>query len=136
MSRPDTLAAILDTLIPPDAERGRPGAGALGIGEALAAAMPGMLDGLLEACESAAGGEGFAALEASAREAILREAEPQDALRGLVFQTFLHYYEHPEVQRALRFEARPPFPEGYALEPGDFGLLAPVRERSALYRKP
>ena len=130
-----TLDTILDTLIPPDAARGRPGAGSLGLAEAVANALPGALDGLLRAVEREAGSAAhFAALDAPAREALLRAAADQGALRALIFQTYLHYYEHPQVQESLGLEARPPYPEGYALEAGDLDLMTPVRDRSKLYR--
>ncbi len=44
------------------------------------------------------------------------------------------YYQDARVLGALGLEARPPFPLGHEVEPGDWSLLAPVKERGALYR--
>ena len=44
------------------------------------------------------------------------------------------YYRDDRVMRSLGMEARPPFPKGFQLEPGDWSLLDPVRARPKLYR--
>ena len=134
-----TLAAVLDTLVPPDLERGMPGAGALGLAAPLAETLGATesLGAALDLLASAAGGD-LAALSQEEREALLREApglEP-GLVRNLVMPTFVAYYEHPEVVAALGLEARPPYPRGYDLAPGDLGLLDPVRRRAPLYREP
>jgi hypothetical protein len=46
------------------------------------------------------------------------------------------YYRDGRVMQSLDMEIRPPFPEGYELEQGDWSLLDPVRQRPAFYRKP
>ena len=55
-------------------------------------------------------------------------------LPGLVFQTYVAYYQHRDVVRALGLPPRPPHPEGYELEEGDLTLLDPVRRRDPLFR--
>ena len=56
-------------------------------------------------------------------------------LRGLIFHTYMGYYQDGRVMEALGLEARPPFPLGYELEPGDLSLLDPVRRRPKLFRE-
>ena len=70
---------MLDTLVPPDAARGLPGAGELGLAEDIAAASlasedsVAMLDAALAHLEQVAGAPGFAALTGEERERVLRE---------------------------------------------------------------
>ncbi len=44
------------------------------------------------------------------------------------------YYRDDRVMRSLDMEARPPFPEGFEVEAGDWSLLDPVRARSTIWR--
>jgi hypothetical protein len=44
------------------------------------------------------------------------------------------YYQDDQVVVALGMEARPPFPKGNVVEPGDLSLLDPVRARKQIYR--
>ncbi len=141
-----TLEAVLDALVPPSAERGMPGAGELGLApevartaaaseEAAAALRAG-----LEACEEAArrrGAEGFAALDSSAREQVLREVDASrpDFVGALLFPTYSLYYRHPRVLERLGPGPRPPHPGGYSLDPFEPALLEPVRHRSPFYRR-
>ena len=39
------------------------------------------------------------------------------------------------VLRSLGLELRPPFPQGYALEQGDWSLLDPVKARPSMWRR-
>lgn len=131
-----TLDAVLDSLIPPSRDPARPGAGELSLGEPIAAALGDALAGFLDALDTGAGsGARFGELDASAREQLLRETADAGVLRGLVFHTYVHYYEHPRVIESLGLDARPPFPRGYVLEAGDPELLAPVRRRAPFYRE-
>ena len=79
----------------------------------------------------------FADLEADERSAVLDEVAPEQAalIPGLVFQTYVYYYQHPRVLSGLRLEPRPPYPKGYEMEPSDLSLLDPVRGRPKLYRE-
>ncbi len=134
---------ILDALIPPHAELGLPGAGELGVGELVreklgdaAEVFRPHLDWLAaRAAES--GAEDFGALDLDARAAALRDLDA--ALPGfvsaLIFQTYGGYYQHPRVVEALGVPPRPPHPEGYPLEDGDFSGLERVRERTDLLRE-
>ena len=140
-----TLGAVLDALIP--AHEGLGGAGSLGLGDAVAREvdkMAGALETLgtgLAALDAAAGDRGaptFAALEEAARtEALAAHAEADPGfLPGLVFHTYIAYYQDPRVVAALGLEPRPPHPEGYAMAPSDLETLtANVRTRPAFFRK-
>ena len=141
------LAALLDVLVPPDAERGMPGAGELGVADALEENLrqrpelaPGLEEGLarLDRLAGQRAGCAFAQLEAAGRRAVLDETTRElPAFLGLVLlQSYLAYYRHPRVLEALGLEARPPYPKGHAVPPTDFSLLDPVRRRAPFYRRP
>jgi len=137
------FSAVLDTLIPPCPERALEGAGALGVADAILAAAPELAPVIravlaeLASAAAARGADGFASLDPAARAELLQardEAQP-GLLAGLLFQAYPLYYQHPQVAPALGLEARPPHPEGYALEAGDLGGLERVRARGRLYRE-
>ncbi len=44
------------------------------------------------------------------------------------------YYRDDRVMKSLGMERRPPFPNGFEVEQGDWSLLDPVRARGKLYR--
>ncbi len=45
------------------------------------------------------------------------------------------YYRDHRVMESLGMESRPPFPEGFELEQGDWSLLDPVRARGSISRE-
>jgi hypothetical protein len=45
------------------------------------------------------------------------------------------YYRDDRVMLSLGMELRPPFPQGFKVEQGDWSLLDPVRARAAFYRR-
>jgi hypothetical protein len=45
------------------------------------------------------------------------------------------YYRDDRVMLSLGMEIRPPFPQGFKVEQGDWSLLDPVRARAAFYRR-
>ncbi len=55
-------------------------------------------------------------------------------LPSLIGRTFVGYYQDARVRGALRLETRPPYPDGYEVEPTDFSILDPVRERDPFFR--
>ncbi|MDO9217313.1 MAG: hypothetical protein Q7U14_08565 [Lacisediminimonas sp.] len=78
----------------------------------------------------------FADLPASRQDAIaqqLRHDHPALA-SALVAVTTRCYYRDERVMLALGMQPRPPFPQGFALEQGDWSLLDPVRARQKMYR--
>lgn len=142
-----TLTGVLDEIIPPSADGQLPGAGALGLAAAIDEAMrktpdlrPAVVQGLTALAELAAGrgSPDFAALPGDVRLELLNElAAAQPAfLPGLIFHTYVGYYQDPRVLQGLGMEPRPPHPEGYELETGDLSLLDPVRRRPPMYRNP
>jgi len=136
---------LLDTLIPPNPEGGQPGAGEVGLAgpiEAAFAELPGAVSGLAEGLAGldehsrTQRGQAFGALDADAREDVLRsyaDASP-GFLPGLLFQVYNRYYAEARVLESCGIPGRPPHPIGYELEMGDLDLLDPVRARKPLYR--
>jgi hypothetical protein len=135
----ETLRAVLDTIVPASQGGRLPAAGALGLAAVLADKAPLLMPALapgLTWLDEQAGEPGFAGLGTAARRdalAALTERDP-GFLPGLVFHTYLHYYQRGEVLVGLGLEARPPYPGGYPLEENDLSLLDPVRERGRMYR--
>lgn len=127
------LNALLNSIIPPDAERGMPGAGTIGL------LAPGGETELIEAAAAIlpAVTEIAGGLPAAVTPAILdRIASAQPALfQQLVMQTLICYYRNDEALRGLGLEPGPPFPRGNTIDPGDLSLLDPVRSRGKLYRE-
>jgi len=141
-----TLGAVLDTLVPPSADGRLPGAGALGIADAIEEKLreqpdlrPAVLGGLedLDALARRGGAAGFADVPASERAELLSRvsAEAPAFLPGLIFHTYLAYYQQAPVLEGLGVPPRPPHPEGYAVAALDESLLDPVRAREPLWRR-
>lgn len=140
-----TLAAVLDEIIPPGDDGRLPGAGALGLTEHIERELektpgfrPLIEQGLakLDELAGARGAAGFAALAVPERREVLNEFAAADEafLPSLIFHGYVGYYTHARVVEALGMEPRPPFPLGYEQPPDDLSLLDPVRERPKLYR--
>jgi hypothetical protein len=140
------LACVLDEIIPRSDDGALPGAGELGLVAAIERALirtPDLkvaVDAGLAALERQAlerGAASYPALPRAERREILDAvvgAQPA-FLPGLVFHSYTSYYQHPRVLEALGLEPRPPFPRGYAVQAGDFGLLDAVRRRRRIYRE-
>ena len=82
-------------------------------------------------------GRPYADLEFDRQQAVaqaFRSADPLPAAR-LVGLVVTCYYRDDRVMRSLGMEPRPPFPQGFELEAGDWSLLDPVRARSKMYRE-
>ncbi len=141
-----TLAAVLDEIIPPNADRKMPGAGAIGVARFIEdttlrqspETLPIVQKGLAAADELAFSRKAtpFAALSPKDRLDVLRELESTTPsfLSSLIFPTFLGYYQSPAVGIALGIGSDPPHPKGYSMEPFDLALLDSVRRRPKLYR--
>jgi hypothetical protein len=96
--------------------------------------LPLIRTALAEVDERAGGA--FAALDRERREALINEwsAEGGAAARALGRVVLSAYYRDDRVLRALGHEARAPFPQGHAVEQGDWGLLDPVKRRTPFWR--
>jgi hypothetical protein len=136
------LAALLDTLIPPSADGRLPGAGEVGVARAVAQRAPTLGPmvvqalAILDELAAARGARDFAALAATERPAVLQawsEAHPL-LLPALIFHGYAAYYGERRVVEALGLEHRPPFPQGYPLEPTDPSRLDAMRRRKRMYR--
>ena len=78
----------------------------------------------------------FAALDATRRidVAARLRAEGGAAIRVLTRIVLLCYYRDDRVMLSLGLDPRPPFPQGYIVEQGDWSLLDPVRARKPFWR--
>lgn len=139
------LAALLDELVPPRADAELPGAGSLGLADAVdraAAENPALASVLAETLERLAdlaqqhGGAPFADLEPETRRVALDAlaAQAPGCLPALCFLTYAAYYRDIRVLEALGHPPRAPYPLGYDVPPTDFSLLDPVRRRAPFYR--
>jgi hypothetical protein len=136
------LRGLVGIMIPADAGYAVPGADDDAIFPGIAALAARDVDataaGLdaLDALARARHGSAFVELAAAEREAVaLAFADAGGAFaRALVSMTVQCYYRDPRVMVALGMEPRPPFPQGYVVEQGDWSLLDPVRARPKLWR--
>jgi hypothetical protein len=82
-------------------------------------------------------GQPLAELDAAKRDAVAKEfrangGAPAATLVRVVLQC---YYRDDRVLRSLNIELRAPFPKGYVLADGDWGLLDPVKARPVNLRR-
>jgi hypothetical protein len=136
------LDAVLDTIVPATAALA--GAGGLGLGGSVLtdAARMGTIGALGELLASLP--SDFIASDLQRRETVLRAIEERDpaAIRMIVNLVYTAYYTDPrvlaEIQTATGYNAGPPQPQGYRLEPfgeADEALLAPVRAMRPIWRR-
>jgi hypothetical protein len=133
------LRAILNLAIPPQGPM--PGAGDLDLWPTVAAALSrnpaawASLTAALEAVRTAALARdpgGLASLPAAAALEVVQSASADHpALMPTIARaTALAYYQHPSVLIALGEPPRPPFPEGFDLEPISPEWLAILQRRA------
>ena len=137
------LMHLLHVIIPPDGDRGLPGAGALGLTASIARAVQQMpmlrpvveygLSALAELARKRTP-TGFAALSADEAKDVWEEFAATDQFfpPACLFLVYSSYYQHPRVVQALGLEARAPHPKGHTMEESDWTLLDPVRGRTAM----
>ena len=79
----------------------------------------------------------LADLDPARRDAVAQEfrANGGAAAATLVRVVLQCYYRDDRVLRSLGLELRAPFPKGYVLEEGDWGLLDPVKARAGELRR-
>ena len=82
-------------------------------------------------------GNPLAAVDPAKRDAVANEfrASGGAAAATLVRVVLQCYYRDDRVLRSLGLELRAPFPKGYVLEEGDWGLLDPVKARAGELRR-
>ena len=136
----DFMRALLDLVIPPTADGKRPGAGSLGLEPGLASDIQGdprlgplVTAGLQSVREAAVGRDpgGFVKLSPQARREVVDAAiaEHPALMIGLSRHLYLAYYQHPRVLEGLGEPPRPPFPEGYSVDPTDSALMEALQQR-------
>jgi len=137
--RRDLLAAILDTLVPPDGDF--PGAGAVALDHIFRVAaasrdVEALVSNAMDATEQIAGAGRLRALAPDDREAVLRRVETanRDVFDALVRHVYDGYYSHPAVVERLGLDPRPPQPHGHRIAPADLPDLARVAGRGPIYR--
>jgi hypothetical protein len=138
------LVAVLDSIVPP--REGLPGAGGLGVDAAVDRTLSQtpklrrlILDGLSQivvAAERTAGAD-FLALDAGAREGVLRGVEAAEPafFAALVEHTYRGYYTQPEVRAAIGYPDRAPQPRGHQLAPFREDLLRVQVDRAPFWRR-
>jgi hypothetical protein len=134
-----SLRCLAEMMIPASAEYGVPSAGDDKIFADILRSFGRDAEhvlAVLQTLDEMAGGV-FADLQPARREAVaaqLRDSGGQ-SLRYLERIILQCYYRDDRVMRSLGLEVRPPFPEGFEVEQGDWSLLDPVRARPKLYRE-
>ena len=135
--------ALLNLVIPPSVDGNLPGAGTLGLAPAVAAAL--RADKLLgpfvevgaEAVRAAALSEhpeGLPAMTSQGGTELLKaqlSAHPV-LMMGILRHLCPAYYQQPQVLEAIGDQPRPPFPDGYDVEPTDAELLEKLRARRTM----
>jgi hypothetical protein len=139
------LRAMLNLVIPPEGRM--PGAGDLDLWPAVAgplgqnpAAFASLTAGLDAVCGAALARDpgGLAALAPAAAMEVVQSvtAERPEFMVALARATSMAYYQQPAVLIALGEPARPPFPEGFELEPISADWLALLERRAQRARTP
>ncbi len=139
-----TLRALADVIVPPSEKYGIPGAGDEAIAKTIIkdanygdklARLVAALD-TLNAMAQGVHSTVFAMLREDQREFVaLTFREEQPAAATLAEQLVTQcYYRDDRVVTSLGMELRPPMPEGYKVEDGDWSLLEPVRRRDPFHR--
>ena len=80
-------------------------------------------------------GQPIAALDPTRRDAVAKEFRATGGAAALTRVVLQCYYRDDRVLRSLGLELRPPFPQGYPLEQGDWSLLDQVKARPSMWRR-
>ncbi len=136
------LDIVLDMIVPPSADGRMPGAAEVGVPAYLVAEAPDALPPLCRELEELERrslerfARGFAELPQRERKSLIEAMRAQEPsfMSRLAMETLACYYQHDRVLGGLGLEARPPYPKGYQVVPGDLSLLEPVRARGKIYR--
>jgi len=134
----DTLRLVAGHMIPESSRHGVPGAD----DPAILADIAGSLDRdasevreALALVDGLAGGRLAQADPAAQMQTLARFKSTYPALAGTIECVVARcYYRDKRVLESIGMEPRPPFPDGYDVEQGDWSLLDPVRARGRIYR--
>ena len=138
----DALRVLVQMMIPPSEEHAVPGAGddvifadILATARAHQPVVAGILQAVNEITNNLANAN-FIALPEDDRLQVTAELRREHPLlvSALVAITAQCYYRDDRVMQSLGMEVRPPYPQGFTLEQGDWSLLDPVRKREKFYR--
>jgi hypothetical protein len=132
------LRDIAGTMIPESPEHGVPGADDPAILDDIANSLGRDLPLVREALAAIAAKSvgAFARLDRDRREALINDYHASGGAAAATLGRLIlgAYYRDDRVLLALKLEARPPFPQGYTLEQGDWSLLDAVRKRAPFWR--
>ena len=135
----DDLRAVAAMIVPASAEYDVPGADDAAIQADMTATLGRDTPMVREALDHLArlAGKPLADLDPARRDAVAQEfrASGAAAAATLIRVVLQCYYRDDRVLRSLGLELRPPFPQGYALEQGDWSLLDPVKARPRTWRR-
>lgn len=134
------MDALLDLVIPPNASGSLPGAGTLGLSLAVATGLRAdpllgpMVGAGVQAIRDAALVQHPDGLPGMPPEAGTKFVQAQVLanpffMMGLLRYVYPAYYAQPQVLRGIGEVARPPFPEGFEVEPTDPTLLEKLQAR-------
>jgi hypothetical protein len=137
---PAFMQAFLDLVIPPSDDGKLPGAGSLDVAAQVAGQIeadpmlgPMVIAGINAIHDAALtrDGAGLPALSpAVGAEVVESQLAAHPALMiGMALHLYPAYYQHPRVLAGLGEPPRPPFPEGYTLEPTDPALMQKLLDR-------
>ncbi len=136
------LEAMLELIIPASDDGTMPGAKDVGFQEYLLENavdfIPELKEGLnavIEGSQQIQKSE-FQSLEEADQLSLIESlrGELGHFLRKLTHKVMSCYYIHDRVLEGLGLEARPPFPDGNQVDPGDLSLLDPVIQRGKIWR--
>ena len=135
----DDLRVVAAMIIPASEQYGVPGADDAAIQADILATLGRDAELVRDALDHLArlAGMPLVNLGETAREAVATQfrASGGPAAATLTRVVLQCYYRDDRVLRSLGLELRPPFPQGYALEQGDWSLLDPVRARPPMWRR-
>ncbi len=137
------LRALADVVIPPSETYGIPGAGDEAVAKTIVKdagygdKLPRLIAALeaLEAHAATTGGAFLTLAENQREEAAMAFRAANPAAAALIEQLVTQcYYRDDRVVTSLGMELRPPMPDGYEIEQGDWSLLEPVQKRPPFHR--
>lgn len=130
-----TLAALLDTILPESDDGTIPSARELDLIGYLQEKDDAFIPALREIADSF--DEKFAGLPLAERYPVVKAFSEARAelFQGLLFHTYVCYYQDHRVLEGIGLAAGPPFPRGNDVEMGDLSLLDSVVQRTRTYRK-
>ena len=135
------LEALLDQIIPANADRGIPSAGKLGVADFISRRIADdpelgclLADGLATAAALVGAHDGHVDPTVVSQ----LEQEAPASFNALLRQAYMGYYSRGDIRGLLGLSPKPVHPDGYDMPEQDLGeirvLTAPVTERGRCYR--